>query len=428
MSDELERETIEADVIAETPEVAETLSVFRRTFVSLYHRDFLLFWGGAWLSNIGTWLQTIALGWLVLQMTNSSFYLGLVNFTSTIPVFALSFAAGIYTDRHDKRWLIVGTQIVAMLLAFLLGALITLRIQTIPSILVISFAGGITFAFSFPAWQAIISEIIPRKNLLNAIALNSAQFHAARLLGPALAGFIIAAYGMAAPFYLNGISFLAVIAALLFIQYEHKPRETRRSGWVEFREGFLYAWQNKVVLYLLLGVGMLSVFGISFYSVLMPVFARDILRGGPTTLGFLMGANGFGALMGAVAVAYVAHFVRRSTLIKYGMIVFSISLVLFAFSRLLSLSLPILAVAGFAFMMVNSTINTTLQSIVPHRMRGRIMSFFVWMFMGQMPLGSLLAGSLAHYLGAPTAVTLAALVPLSTAIYLFFSFPKFEES
>lgn len=428
MSDELERQTIEANVIAETPEVAETLSAFRRTFVSLYHRDFQLFWIGAWLSNIGTWLQTIALGWLVLQMTNSSLYLGLVNFASSVPVFVLSFAAGIYADRHNKRGIIIVAQIIAMTLAFILGALITLKAQTVSSILAISFIGGIAFALSFPAWQAIISEIVPRKDLLNAIALNSAQLHAARLLGPALAGFVIAAYGMAAPFYINGVSFLAVIFALLFINYRYQPRESKHSSWAEFKEGFQYAWKNKVVLYLLLGVGVLSIFGLSFYSVLMPVFARDILRGGPQTLGFLMGANGFGALVGAVTVAYISHFVRRSQLIKYGMLVFSLSVILFAFSRSFFLSLLVLVSAGFAFLMVNSTINTTLQSIVPHRMRGRVMSFFVWMLMGQMPLGSLLAGSLAHYVGAPLTVALGALVLLSLSVYLFFSFPKVEES
>ncbi len=422
----LERETIEANSIAETREVSPELSRFKRTFASLYHRDFFLFWIGAGLSNIGTWLQTVALGWLVLEITNSSLYLGLVNFASSIPVFFLSFTAGIYADRFNKRWLIIATQVTAMILAFILAILVTFKIHTIFSIIILAFLAGIAFAFSFPTWQALISEIVPRKDLLNAIALNSAQFHAARLLGPTLAGFVIATFGVAACFYLNSISFLAVIASLLFIHHQHQAKEIKLSGWEEFKEGFLYAWRNRIVLYLLLGVGILSVFGLSFYSVLMPIFARDILHGGPKVFGNLMGANGFGALAGSLMVAYISCFVRRSKLIKYGILIFSISLLFFALSQNYFLSILVMITAGFSFLMVISTLNTILQSITPQKIRGRVMSFFVWMFMGLTPIGSLLAGSLAHYFGAPTAVSLASLVPLALTIYLFFSFPKLE--
>lgn len=420
----IETSTIEADVIAETKEIAEKVSHFRRTFSSLYYRNYLYFSIGAGISNMGTWLQTIALSWLVLQMTNSSLYLGLINFASFIPVFLFSFIAGIYADRVNKKQLIIYTQIISMIFAFILGILVHKNIHTVFSIIFLAFLAGIAFAFVFPAWQAFISELVPKQELLNAIALNSAQFHAARLVGPTIAGLIIATLGTAACFYLNSISFLTVVIALLLIKHQFAPRQSKQSGWKEFREGFHYILNNRLVLYLLLGVGVVSIFGLSTYTTLMPVFARDILRGDAKTLGFLMGANGLGALLGALTVAYISHFAKPSGIIKYGMFVFSLSVFLFAFSKNLLLSLALLVIVGFAFLAVVSTLNTSIQSIVPQRIRGRIMSFFVWMFLGQMPLGGLLVGALAEKMGAPLAVALDSLIPFFLSLYLFFSFPS----
>ncbi len=416
-----------AEVLAESEPSARRLGFgVGRTFASLAHRDFLLFWTGAWLSNIGTWLQIIALGWLVVEMTNSSIHLGLLSFASSIPVFFLSFAAGIWADRTDKKMLILWMQVALMVLAALLGVLVTLRIQTIWSIIVLAFLSGVASTFSFPAWQAYISEIVPRENLLNAIALNAAQFHAARLLGPTLAGFIVAFSGAAACFYLNAASFLAVIAALLLMKRTPRRRRDGRSPLEEFKEGLGYILGNRLILYLLLGVGIMSVFGLNFYSVLMPKFAKDVFAGDARTFGLLMGANGGGALAGALAVANISNRVRRSSLIKYGMLAFSVSIIVFAFSRSLPLAMAALAAAGFSFLTVNSTLNTTLQSIVPQAMRGRVMSFFVWMFMGWMPLGSLMAGLMAHRLGPPLTVALSAVVPLVLSLYLILRFPAMK--
>ncbi len=418
----LKTPVIEADIVSQPP--VEKTTPIKQTFASLRYRSFRFFFIGALLSNIGTWLQTIALSWLIFEMTKSSFYLGLINFSGSLPVFFLSFIAGIYADRLNKRKLLIITQVIAMVLAFALGFLVSTEKETIAALILLAFLTGITSAFSFPAWQAFISEIVPKKDLLNAIALNSAQFHMARLLGPSLAGWIIALLGIAACFYLNGASFLAVILALMFVNHNFQKKNEESSSWNEFKEGLVYAWKNRLVLYLLLGVGIMSVFGLSFLSVLMPVFAGQILKGTSTTYGTLMGFNGAGALIGSLAVAYIAYSIKKSDLVRYGILFYSLSLIGFAFSKNYYLSALFLVVAGFAFLVVNSTLNTAIQSIVPSQIRGRIMSFFVWMFMGLTPIGSIIAGSLAHYLGAPLTIVLGSLVPLLLAIYLILFPPR----
>ncbi len=415
---------IEADIVSQPP--VEKTTPIKQTFASLRYRSFRFFFVGALFSNIGTWLQTVALSWLVFEMTRSSFYLGVINFSGSLPVFFLSFVAGIYADKLNKRKLLIITQIIAMILAFALGSLVSTEKQTLTALILLAFLTGITSAFSFPAWQAFISEIVPKKDLLNAIALNSAQFHTARLLGPFLAGWIIASLGIAACFYLNGVSFLAVILALMFVTHTFQRKEEVTSSWSEFKEGVVYAWNNRLVLNLLLGVGILSVFGLSFLTVLMPIFAGQILKGTSTTYGTLMGFNGAGALIGSLAVAYIAYSVKKPDLVKYGILFYSLSLIGFAFSKSYFLSAFFMVIAGFAFLTVNSTLNTAIQSIVPSQIRGRIMSFFVWMFMGLTPIGSIIAGSLAHYLGAPYAIFLGALVPFLLAVYLFLFPPELQ--
>ena len=234
-----------------------------RTFVSLRHRDFRLFWSGAWLSNIGSWMQSVALGWLVLEMTDSSLQLGLVNFASSVPVFFLSFAAGIYADRLDKGRLILVTQVILMALAFTLGSLVAFDLHSVPAILALALMTGVAAALSFPAWLAIISEIVPREDLLNAIALNAAQFQSARLLGPTLAGFIVALSGVTACFYLNAASYLAVLAALLLLHRRPAPpRPDRPSPREEFLDGLRYIRRNPLIMRLLAGVGVVSVLSV----------------------------------------------------------------------------------------------------------------------------------------------------------------------
>ncbi len=411
----------EADTVAESQQVAGRLRLSAaRTFSSLFHRDFLLFWAGAWLSNIGNWLQSVALGWLVLEMTNSEVMLGMINFAASLPVFLFSFAAGIWADKHDKRRLILAAQVILMCLAIVLGGLISSGSQTVWIILVLAFAAGMASAFSFPAWQALISEIVPKKDLLNAIALNSAQFQAARLIGPALAGYMIHAYGVSSCFYLNAVSFLAVIGALLLIRPQRAGRTPISSDRAAFFEGLAHLRSNPRAIQILVLVGLVSTFGMSFYIVLMPKIARDVLGGDASTLGTLMGAAGFGALTGALVVATLAAHVRPSIMIRGGLISFSITLLIFSFSRSIPLSMACLAVIGFSILTLISTLNTSLQTSVPQQVRGRVMSFFVWVFMGWMPVGSLLAGWTARLIGPAQAIGAAALVPLAAAVWLLF--------
>lgn len=390
----------------------------KRVFASLAHRDFRYLWFGAVLSNIGTWIQMLALGWLVLQLTNSALLLGFVGFAGNLPVFLLALFAGVAADRRNRRTLIIWTQVVQMVLAFFLGLMISFKMVNVASITVLSFGAGIAVAFGFPAWQAIISDLVPRKDLLNAIALNSAQFHMARLLGPALAGLILAVWGVAACFYINAVSFLTVIAALLLIRARPQlPKTTGESIWEHALSGVRYALSKRVIIVLLSSIGVLTVFGMIF-TVLMPIFARDILKVGAKGLGYVMAANGLGAVTGALLVAYLAHVVRKDFLIKLGMTTFGLALIVFAFSRNVYLSMAALAVAGVAFLTSNSAINTSLQSIVPNEIRGRVMSLFVWSFMGLMPIGNLLGGWIAHMIGAPLAVFSGATVCLLTALLL----------
>lgn len=415
----IETEVLESEVPSPEPSLIEQgLRAPKRLFASLAHRNFRYLWFGAVLSNIGTWIHMIAVGWLVLELTDSPFLLGFVSFAANLPVFFLALFGGVAADRINRKWLIIWTQAVSVVLAFSLGLLASLHLATVVVITLLSFGMGIATAFSFPAWQAIISDLVPRKDLLNAIALNSAQFHAARLVGPALAGLILAAGGAAVCFYANAASYFAVILALLFIHWLPEPKKSHQGSiWEHALSGIRYACGNRVVIVLLASTGVLTIFGMIF-TVLMPIFARDILEVGAKGLGYVMAANGFGAVTGALLVAYLAHIVPKDFLIKAGMITFSLSLIAFAFSQSVLLSMAALAIAGIAFLTSTSAINTSLQSIVPNEIRGRVMSLFVWSFMGLMPIGNLLGGWLAHLIGAPLAVFFGAVVCLLTALLL----------
>lgn len=410
--------TVEAEVSSPEATLIEKGFAPARLLTSFRHRDYRYFWGGAVLSNIGTWMQTIALGWLVLSITNSAFYVGLVNFTANVPVFFIVLFAGVAADWLDRRNLIIWTQAALMILAFILAFLTSAHRISIPLIVVITLGTGIGTALNFPAWQAIISDIVPRKDLLNAIALNSAQFHTARLVGPALAGIILATWGAASNFYINAFSFLAVILALLAI----RPRRrinfgSRQSILLQLKKGFSYAWRHPVIIALLTTTGLITLFGMP-YVALMPIFARDILKVGARGFGFLMAASGLGSVVGALIVAYLATVVRRENLIKIGVSLFGIFLVVFALSRSVWLSMISLAIAGGSFLMATSAINTSLQSLTPGELRGRIMSMFVWTFLGIMPFGALIFGAVAERFNAPLAVAIGGSITLLTGIIL----------
>lgn len=407
-----------------SPEAALVEKGFRphRLFAALTHSYYRYFFAGALLSNIGTWMQMIALGWVVWEMTNSSFYVGLVSFTANLPVFALVLFAGVFADRIDKKKLIIAAQTVLMVLAFILAILASLDLLTVPLIILISLSGGVFTAVTFPAWVAIISDIVPGKDLLNAIALNSAQFNTARLIGPALAGAVLAASGPAANFWINAFSFLFVILAFFFIHPARRPKAEKKSVLSDLKEGFAFARSKTDIITLLAVVGLNSLFGTAYMG-LMPVFAGEVIRTGvigtgKLGLGILFASNGAGAVIGALVVAYLSSFMGKETLIKTGITLFSLFLIAFSFTSNFYLACFILILAGAAFLTTTSSINTALQQLSPHRIRGRIMSMFVWMFLGMMPFSALLAGAVSEKTGPQLAIRIGAALLLVTAAVL----------
>lgn len=404
-----------------TPEEAvidEGLPARAGTFRSLGHRDYRYFWIGALLSNVGTWMQMIALGALVVfVLKRTAISVGLVNFASSLPVFFLSLPAGALADSIDRRRLLMWLQIPLLACAVALGYLTQARIVTFPELLAITFAAGIATAFMFPAWQAMLPDLVPKSDLMNAIALNSAQFNSARLIGPALASLVLARLGYAAIFYINGVSFLAVVAALAFVhpKQERRPRSTdgvRRT----LTEGLRYARANRCVGVYLLTVAVSTVFGF-FYIYLMPLVAKSFSIG-PQGLGYLMAASGGGAVAGALFVARLRHDTRKDVLVKTSLIAYGVLLVAFAYSPTPWIAGGILVLAGASFLAVTSGCNTAIQAIIPPHIRGRIMSLFVLAFMGMMPFSSLLAGVLGEKLGVSAAIAAGALVLIAHGLLL----------
>lgn len=378
---------------------------------SLYHKDYCLFWFGALFSNVGTWLQIIGLGWLVLDLTNSPFYLGLANFATLAPVFFFAILAGLAADRFDRRRLIIVTQAIMMVFALVLGIFTSMEIIGVSTIIIIVFASGIALAFNFPAWQAIVPDLVPKEDLLNAIALNSAQFNAARLVGPALAGLVLASWGIASCFYINSLSFLAVILALTLIRPKPNPtfgKDGNETFWQYSLSGINYARNHLPVMILLISVGIISVLGTP-YTTLMPIYAKDILRVGASGLGFLLAASGLGAVVGGFIVGPLSRYTTKQFIIKSGVIILSIFVIIFAFSKSFIVSLISLTIIGGALLAAVSTMNTSLQINVPNEIRGRIMSLYVLMFLGMMPFGSLIVGSLADVLSSPIAISIGAI-------------------
>jgi MFS family permease len=412
-----EPNTIEADVAS--PEAAMIERGFRPValFASLAHRDFRFFLAGAVLSNIGTWMQQVALGWLVLGLTGSAFFVGLVSFTGNIPVTFLVLFAGVAADRLDRKQLIIWTQVVMLVLALILGYITQIHVVNIPAIIIISLGFGLMTAIMFPAWQAFLSDIVPKKDLMNAIAINSAQFHLARLVGPAVAGLVLAAWGASANFYINAFSFLAVILAMLAIRPDRHPKAPEFGVMSHLKEGFAYVRGKPVIRTLLLSVGMITLFGMP-YATLMPVFVKNVLHLGASGFGFMMAANGAGALSGALLVGALAPHVKRETLIKVGATTFGAGLVLLGFVRHVALAVPVLVLCGGAFLVTNSAINTSLQSLTPRRLRGRVMSMFVLMFMGIMPFAGLVFGAIAEWTGVAYAIAIGGMITVVVGLTL----------
>ncbi len=371
---------------------------------ALAHRDFRLFICGQLISLIGTWMQGVAQSWLVYRLTGSSVLLGLVGFVGQIPVLLLSPLGGSLADSRSRHRIIIGTQTVAMLLAFVLAGLTLAGRVQLWHIFTLAALLGIVNAFDIPARQSFLVQLVGRDDLMNAIALNSSMFNAARILGPAIAGVLVAAIGEGWCFFSNGVSYLAVLAGLLLMH--PKPQPNRPEGETPLGrivEGFAFVVRTAPIRALLLLLGLVSLAGMP-YSVLMPIFADRILHAGARGLGILMGASGVGALMGALTLAS-RHEVRGlGRWIVWATAAFGTGLIAFAYCRHFWLSTALLMPVGFAMIVQTASSNTLIQAMVPDALRGRVMSVYSMMFMGMAPFGALLAGLLAGRFGAPTAV------------------------
>ncbi len=383
---------------------------------ALRHRNYRLFFGGQGISLIGTWMTRVATGWLVYRLTGSAFLLGLVSFAGQIPVLFLGPFAGVWVDRWNRHRVLLITQALSMLQSFALAALALTKIITVNEIVVLNLFQGAVNAFDMPARQAFVIEMVEdSEDLGNAIALNSSLVNAARLIGPSVAGLLIALAGEGYCFLIDGFSYLAVIASLLAMVVVVRPREHEHGSVLsELRDGWTYIRGFHPIWWILLLLALVSLVGMP-YTTLMPIFAGRILHGGAHTLGFLMGATGVGALIGAVRLA------ARRTVLGLGRVIpmtaagFGASLIAFSLSRYQWLSMLLLVVTGFCFMQQMAASNTILQTIVEDKKRGRVMSFYSMAFQGVAPFGSLIAGEAASRIGAPLTLAIGGAICIGGA-------------
>ncbi len=391
-----------------------------RMFMALRHYNFRLYWFGQMISLIGTWMQSVSQGWLVLQLTNSPFLLGLVSTIALTPVLLFSPLGGVLADRFNKRNLIVITQITAMTFAFILAALTLTKQVQYWQIIIIAGCLGTILSLDAPSRQSFVIEMVGKEDLLNAIALSSSVFNTARIVGPALAGLIIGAVGVGLCFLLNGISFIPVIFGLLLMRGNFNPIKDRSESFIQnLKEGLSYVRRDKKVLSFLTLIACSSIF-IMPYAMLMPVFARDILMVGPRGLGALMSAAGVGALIGALTLASLGNFKEKGRLVFIGSITFTTAILLFSLSPNYYLSLLLLVFVGWGMVIQNASINSLLQASVANHLRGRVMSLYTLTFIGLMPIGSFIAGSVANFLGARFALGFGATV-VAFIIYIIYT-------
>jgi MFS family permease len=399
------------DVTGRPRRVATGGVSFRKTFSAFRHRNFRLYFSGQLISFTGSWMTTTAQGWLVYQLTGSKALLGIVAAAASAPMLVFSTWGGWIADRYSKRSVIVGTQISMMFVSLGMAALVWTKVVQPWQIVALSVVSGITMAFDMPARQSFVIEMTSREDLMNAISLNSSAFNCARIIGPSIAGFLMAHISIAACFFLDGISFIPVIGSLLLMRLAKKETEIASSGGVlaQALEGFRYVWGHRRVLTILSLFTVVGIFGWS-YSVLMPAFAHDVLHLGANGYGLLMAGSGVGALAGALTVASAGHILPTRHMALGGVWIFSAALVLFAYTRNLYLGIFLLALVGFGIVLYFSTSNTVLQSIVPDEMRGRVMGIWALIFGGMIPLGSLEAGLMADWLGTPATMAIGALI------------------
>ena len=384
---------------------------FRQTFSALRHRNFRLFFSGQLISFTGTWMTTTAQGWLVYQLTGSKALLGIVAAAASAPMLLFSTWGGWIADRYPKRSVIVVTQLCSMFISLAMAALVWTKIVQPWHIIGLAVLTGVTMAFDMPARQSFVIEMTSREDLMNAISLNSSAFNCARIVGPSIAGLLMAHISIAMCFLCDGLSFIPVIAGLLLMRLPKRKTEIASEGGAlsQALEGFRYVWGHRRVLTILSLFTVVGIFGWS-YSVLLPAFAHDVLHLGANGYGLLMAGSGVGALIAALTVASAGHMLPTRTMALGGVWIFSATLVLFAYTRNVYVGTFLLAIVGFGLVLYFSTLNTVLQSIVPDEMRGRVMGIWALIFGGMIPLGSLQAGLMADLLGTPATMAIGALI------------------
>ena len=412
--------TFEADAASPPRRILREI----RTFESFRYRDYRYFFSGALLSNIGSWTQTVALGWVIYALTGSSSSLGIVNFLSGIPIIFLTLFAGTLVDHVDRRKLLIVAQALLMVQAIAFAYLNHTGQITIAWIYALTLASGVVSAFVFPAWQATVPDLVPRSSLLNAVALSSAQFNAARLVGPMVTAVIMAAFardeqlGVTMVFAFNAVSFVFVIWALSIVRPNQtiQPRDgsSTRGAMVA---GLTYARQHRHLAMHLITASMIVIFGMTFMT-LLPAIAVDVLDLGSTGYSSLMIFNGLGALTGALAIASLPRSVRRERIIRYGLLAMALGAIGLSFSRSYALTAALLVILGISFLSCVSSLNTNVQTSAPDHLRGRIMALYMLAFTGMMPFGSLAFGWLGDVIGPGGAVRVGGLVLLGWAALL----------
>jgi MFS family permease len=391
---------------------------------ALRHPNFQLFFSGQLISLIGTWMDNIAEGWLVYRLTHSSLLLGVATFAGQIPIFLLAPLGGMVADRWNRRKIVIVTQSASMVLAFLLATLTLLRIVTVSEVIALAACMGIVNAFDIPTRQAFLVEMVGRNDLMNAIALNSSMFNAARVVGPSIAGVLVAWKGEGWCFFSNAVSYIAVIASLVAMKVERKPATVHVGSPLEhIAEGFRFARNTAPIRAILLLIALVSLVATP-YSVLMPIFAARILHGNARTLGVLMASAGVGAITGALLLAARSGIRGLGRWVAIACAGFGTALILFSFSHWYAVSAILLVPVGFFTMVQMASSNTLIQSMVPDRLRGRIMSIYSMMFMGMAPLGSLFAGAIAARIGAPWTVAIGGFAAICGAIVFGRNLPK----
>jgi MFS family permease len=417
------RSSIQENPPADREAVAERGSRWQVAGRALRHRNFQLFFSGQLISLIGTWMQSVAQSWLVYRMTGSALLLGSVGFASQVPVFLFSPLGGIAADRFNRRYVVITTQVASMLLAFVLAALTLLGKIQVWHVFVLASLLGVVNAFDIPGRQSFLVDMVGKDDLMNAIALNSSMFNGARVIGPAVAGILVARIGEGWCFFANAVSYIAVIVGLLLMRVQSTRRAAMASPFEHMMEGFRFVNETAPIRTLLMLLGLVSLVGMP-YAVLMPIFADQILHGGARGLGILMGAAGVGALLGALTLAFRQGVKGLGRWVAWCCAGFGASLMVFALSHKFWISVGLLLPVGYFVMLQMSSSNTLIQVMVPDALRGRVMAVYSMMFMGMAPIGALFGGALAEHLGAPVTVAIGGVACLAGACWFGLQLPK----